>query len=65
VTSSYWSYGGCVAMQGYVYGISLADGRDVKLQVLRYYGQGQETCDQTGSGGSDAAKLRVRWAFVD
>lgn len=66
--SSFWRYGGCVAMTGNVYVIALASGRHVKLEVLSYYSPAmQTTCDETDMVGmpSGAGNLRIRWAFLD
>lgn len=66
VLQNYWRYPGCVAMTGNVYVLQLADGRHVKLEVLSYYEQGQEDCNQDDpSGISGGGNLRVRWAFLD
>ena len=35
--------------------IQLADGRVVKMVVEQYYAEGQDTCNDSGSPGSDGA----------
>ena len=64
---SYWTYKGCLAMTNKVFVVRLADGKHVKLQVMRYYDQTelQRSCDSgTASAVSGAAQLRVKWAFL-
>lgn len=68
VLSSYWSYGGCVAMTDYVYVVQLASGRHVKLQVLSYYTpEVQETCDKTDAAPTPngSGNFRIKWAYLD
>lgn len=66
---SYWVYPGCVKMTNNVFVLALADGRHVKLQVLRYYSEAsQKTCDETDmlpmGMPSGAAHFVIKWAFV-
>lgn len=70
VLASYYSYTGCLQMNGNVYVIRLADGRHVKLEVVSYYDRSvQEHCDEFGTlpdvSDSGAGNVRVRWAFLD
>ncbi len=68
ILSSFWSYGGCVAMTGNLYVVQLRDGRRVKLEVVSYYKpESQEQCHETGSapGSNGAGNVRMRWAFID
>lgn len=67
VLQNFWTYPGCVQMTGYVYFISLANGRFVKLRVTHYYNeQAQQDCqetDTTDSAGS--GNLQMDWDFVE
>jgi hypothetical protein len=66
VLQNWWQYpAGCVATTGNVYVLSLADGRHVKLVVTRYYGSGQDTCNASGTPGSDGGRIQLRYAFLD
>jgi len=68
ILSSFWSYGGCVAMTGNIYVIALRDGRHVKLQVTSYYDlDAQKTCDRddTVPTPNGSGNLRIRWAYLD
>ncbi|MET0403026.1 MAG: HmuY family protein [Cystobacter sp.] len=65
--STFWKYEACVAMTGNVFVARLADGKHVKLQVTSYYAPDQQqTCDSSGKipMPSDAARIRVRWAYL-
>ena len=64
VLQSWWTYPGCVATTGNVFVLSLQDGRQVKLLVTQYYGQGQELCNDGTRGESQSALVRIRWAFL-
>jgi hypothetical protein len=66
VLQNWWQYPGtCVATTGNVYVLALADGRHVKLVVDQYYASGQQTCNDTGSGGTGGGAIEARFAFVD
>lgn len=62
--SDWWTYPGCVATTGTPFILALEDGRRLKLVVQRYYAEGQETCNTTGSMGTGSAELSIRWAFL-
>ncbi len=69
VLAGYWTFRGCLRMTNEVYLVRLRDGRVVKLQVRGYYPPDvQRVCDEGGdvpmSAASNAAVLRLRWAFV-
>ncbi len=67
--SSYYAYNGCVQMTGNVYVLRLADGRDLKLQVMGYYGpaEKQEYCQENGvaDNPSGSGNISLQWAFLD
>jgi hypothetical protein len=65
VLQNWWEYPGCVATTGNVYVLSLANGRHVKLVVTRYYATGQETCNASGTAGSNGGNILLRYAFLD
>jgi hypothetical protein len=68
ILSSYWSYGGCVAMTGNIYVVQLRDGRRVKVRVESYYNpDAQAKCDETDSAPTPngSGNIRMRWAFID
>ncbi len=66
--SSYWTYPGCVKMTDNVFVVSLANGRNLKLQVTDYYNHAvQEQCDTKESipmSNTGSANFVVRWAFL-
>lgn len=62
--TEWWEYPDCVAMTGTPHLIRLDTGRLLKLEVLRYYGEGQDQCDTDGQIGADAAMIQLMWAFV-
>lgn len=64
VLGQWWSYPGCVAVSMYPFLLRTNDGHIVKLVIEQYYGSGQDTCNETGSGGSDSGKLRIRWRIL-
>ena len=63
--SSWWEYPGCVKTTMYPHLIQLADGRVVKMVVEQYYAEGQDTCNDSGSPGSDGANISFRWTFMN
>lgn len=66
VLQNWWEYPGtCVAITGNVYVVQLANGRHVKLAVDQYYASGQDTCNDTGNGGTGAGAIEARFAFLD
>lgn len=62
--ATWWGYDGCVTTTETPFIIELDNGRVVKLVVEAYYGTGQESCNNTGSPGSDSGMLTFRWAFL-
>lgn len=65
---SFWDYRSCVEMTGNVFILQLADGSNVKLEVLSYYlPENQEVCNDTGSVPfpSGSGNIRIQWAYVD
>lgn len=60
----WWEYPGCVATTLTPFLVQLADGHVVKLVVEAYYGDGQDTCNETGAMGSDSGHFTLRWAYV-
>jgi hypothetical protein len=66
--SSYWTYGGCVKMSGFVFVVELADGKHVKLEVEDYYSPAvQQQCDTTNKvpqDGNGSGNFIVRWAYL-
>lgn len=66
--AAYWTYPGCVSMTGNVYIIRTAEGRHVKLEVIGFYPLDiQAMCEETMTlpMPSNAANVRIRWAFLD
>jgi hypothetical protein len=61
----WWEYPGCVKTTLVPHVIRLASGRQLKLVIEAYYGEGQEGCNDRGSMGSDSAVFTIRWAFLD
>lgn len=68
VAVHFWTYNGCVKMNGNVFVVRLADGRHVKLIVDSYYEPAvQEQCDTTDTipmMGTGSGNVRFRWAFL-
>ncbi len=65
VLQNWWEYPGCVKTTGNVYVLSLATGRHVKFVVDQYYATAQQTCNDTGAGGSGGGAIQARFAFID
>ena len=66
--AAYWTYPGCVSMTGNVYIVRTAEGRHVKLEVIGFYPLDiQAMCEETMTlpMPSNAANVRIRWAFLD
>jgi hypothetical protein len=63
--NAWWTYPGCVATSMYPHLIQLADGSVIKMVVEKYYGSGQDDCNNNGSMGSDSAYFTLRWGFVE
>ena len=61
---AWWSYPGCVATSGTPFILQLDDGHIVKLVVEAYYGEGQEGCNESGTPGSESARLTWRWTYL-
>ena len=64
VLVNWWSYESCVKTTLTPFLLELDDGRNLKLVVEEYYGANQGDCNANGSGGSDAANLKIRWSFL-
>jgi hypothetical protein len=68
VLSSFWTYPGCVSMSHNVYILTLADGRNVKLEVVGYYNPtDQANCDATGAMPTttgSSGNIRIHWAYL-
>lgn len=66
--SGYWTYSRCVAMNGAVYVLVLADGRRLKLTFTHFYNEeAQAECNETGAisaTDAGAANIQIRWAFL-
>jgi hypothetical protein len=62
---AWWEYPGCVKTTLYPHLIQLADGRIIKMVVEQYYAEGQDTCNTSGSPGSDGANISFRWTFMN
>jgi hypothetical protein len=66
--SGFWDYSACLEMTGNVYILELADGRQLKLEIVLYYSETiQQECQDNGSvsSTSSAANYVLRWAFLD
>jgi hypothetical protein len=61
----WWEYPGCVATTMTPHVIRLASGRQLKIVIEAYYGEGQENCNDRGAMGSDSANMTIRWAFLN
>ena len=62
--NDWWTYPDCVATTAIPFLVRLDTGRLLKLEVLRYYGAGQEQCNTEGTMGSESANIQMKWAFV-
>lgn len=60
----WWTYPHCVATSGIPLVIQVADGRRLKLEMLGYYGGGQDLCNTEGQAGQDAAMLSLKWTWL-
>jgi len=61
---SWWEYAGCVQTTNVPHLIQLADGHVIKLRVETYYGEDQDVCNETGSGGDDGGIVSLRWQYL-
>lgn len=64
VLQDWWDYPGCVATTGIPFAVQLASGRLLKLEILSYYAENQDQCNDSGTPGSDSANFDVRWTFL-
>ena len=65
VLGPWWEYPGCVATTGTPFLIQVADGRVLKMVVEEYYSNGeQETCNETGTGGTHSGYYTIHWAWL-
>lgn len=64
VLQDWWEYPDCVATTGIPMVVQLASGRLLKYEVLAYYGDGQDDCNDDGTPGTDAALLTVKWTYL-
>jgi hypothetical protein len=62
---SWWEYPGCVKTTMYPHLLQLANGRIAKMVVEQYYAEGQDTCNTSGTPGSDGANISFRWTFMN
>ncbi len=61
----WWSYGSqCVETTLEPHELRLADGSVFKMVVEAYYASGQDTCNETGSGGSGSGNITLRWRML-
>ncbi len=68
VLDDYYEYTSCVSMTGRLFGVQLANGRQVKLTVNRYYEpSAQEGCDSGVESFAPvgSANLELTWAFLN
>ncbi|MEL6545425.1 MAG: HmuY family protein [Myxococcota bacterium] len=68
VLGGYFTYTGCLQMNGSVYAIQLADGRSVKFTVSSYYeAEAQAACNnETGNFAPvGSANFVINWAFMN
>ena len=61
----WWEYPGCVATTMIPHVVQLSSGRQVKVVIEAYYGDGQDNCNDRGAMGSDSANITMRWAFLN
>jgi hypothetical protein len=64
VLQDWWTYPDCVATSGIPFAIRLANGRLMKLEVLSFYGDGQQRCNDEGIVGTQSAVIDIRWTFL-
>jgi len=60
----WWEAAGCVQTTKVPHLIQLADGHVIKLRVETYYGEDQDVCNETGSGGDDGGIVSLRWQYL-
>ena len=65
VLGGWWEYPGCVATTGYPHLVQLASGKILKLRIDSYYGEGQDTCNESGAPGGDSGFINMRWAWMN
>ncbi len=57
----WWTYPGCVATSLQPFIVTLADTRRIELVLETYYGDGQDSCNDSGTPGQDSGLQSWRW----